>query len=240
MRTFLALLLGAMVTITAFGQTEDTFRKIYDAYIAGVKAKDFQAMVKLRTADQRKELTEGVPAGRLAAYHAALFEQSLQVMPVSYEVRFVRLSKDGNHARMVIVGMVPVPVEAQKEANLPPAQKVRVTVAFAKEAGVWKMGELSFGSEAEDSARPKDLNMGQRGDYSEQANTDIGGEIQRIEKQAAGTVYVIRVVDEEDAVFVPAAHASPDFVVGAIVSFRAAKHANDTLKYWAESAELVE
>lgn len=102
------------------------------------------------------------------------------------------------------------------------------------------MGELSFGSEAEDSARPKNLQMGQRGDYSGAANTDIGGEIQRTEKQAAGTVYVIRVLDEEDAVFVPSAHVSPDFVVGAIVSFHAAKHGKDPLKFWAESAELTE
>ena len=240
MRLILTLITGAMLTMAAFGQTDDTFRKTYDAYIAGLKAKDFQAIVKLRTADQQKELTEGVPPGRDAAYHAAFFEQSLQVMPVSYEVRFVKLAKDGSHARMVVVGMVPVPVEAQKEANLPPEQKVRVTVAFAKEGGAWKMGEFTFGSEAEDSARPKDLKMGQRGDYSGAANTDIGGEIQRVEKQAAGTVYVIRVVDEEDAVFVPAAHVAADFVVGAIVSFHAAKHEKDPLKYWAESAALVE
>jgi hypothetical protein len=229
-----------MFTMAAFGQTEDTFRKIYDGYIAGLKAKDFQAIVKLRTADQQKELTEGVPAERVAAYQAGLFEQSLQVMPVAYEVRFVKLSKDGNSASMVLVGMVPVPAEAQKEANLPPEQQIRLTVAFAKEAGVWKMGEMRFGSEPDENARPKDLRMGQRGDYSAQANTDIGGEIQRIEKQAAGTVYVIRVVDEEDAVFVPAAHVSADFVPGAIVSFHAAKHGKDSLKYWAESAALIE
>jgi hypothetical protein len=240
MRFILTILTGAMFTMTAFGQTDDTFRYIYDAYIAGLKAKDFPAIVKLRTADQQKELTEGVPPGREAAYHAALFEQSLQMMPVSYEVRFVKMGKDGNHARMVLVGMVPVPLEAQKEANLPPEQKVRVTVAFARESGVWKMGELSLGSETEDSARPKDLKMGTRGDYSDNVNTDIGGEIQRTEKQADGTVYVIRVVDEEDAVFVPAANVSPDFVVGAIVSFHASKHERDPLKYWAESAELIE
>jgi ketosteroid isomerase-like protein len=240
MRLILAGMIGAILTMTAFGQSDDTFCKIYDAYIAGVKAKDFQAIVKLRTADQQKELTEGVPPGRDEAYHKALFEQLAQVTPLSYELRFVTLSKDGNHARMVVVGMVPVPPEAQKEAGLPPEQKMRVTVAFAKEAGAWKMGELSFGSEAEDSAKPKDLKMGTRGDYSEAANTDMGGEIQRLEKQASGTVYVIRVGEEEDAVFVPAAHVSADFVAGAIVSFHAAKHGKDPLKYWAESAQLVQ
>jgi hypothetical protein len=226
--------------MTAFGQSEETFRKIYDAYIAGLKAKDFQAIVKLRTADQQKELTEGVPPARVAAYQAGLFEQSLQLMPASYQVRFVKLSKDGNHASMVLVGMIPVPAEVQKEEHLPPEQQVRVTIEFAKEAGAWKMGDFRFGSEPEDNARPKNLNMGQRGDYSGAVNTEIGGEIQRIEKQAAGTVYVIRVVDEEDAVFVPAAHVSPSFVPGAVVSFHASKHGKDPLKYWAQSAELVE
>jgi hypothetical protein len=59
-----------------------------------------------------------------------------------------------------------------------------------------------------------------------------------MEKQEAGTVYVIRVVDEEDAVFVPAALVTSNFVTGAVISFRAAKSETDPLKYWAESAQL--
>jgi hypothetical protein len=66
----------------------------------------------------------------------------------------------------------------------------------------------------------------------------MGGVILRAEKQEAGTVYVIRVVDEEDAVYVQADMVSPDFVTGKVVSFHAAQNANDPLKYWAESAKL--
>jgi len=51
-------------------------------------------------------------------------------------------------------------------------------------------------------------------------------------------VYVVRVVDEEDAVFVPAALVSANFVTGKVISFQAAQNANEPLKYWAESAKL--
>jgi hypothetical protein len=66
----------------------------------------------------------------------------------------------------------------------------------------------------------------------------VGGIILRTEKQDAGSVYVVRVVDEEDAVFVPAALVSADFVTGKVISFHAAQNANEPLKYWAESAKL--
>jgi hypothetical protein len=290
-----------MFTMTAFGQTDDTFRKIYDAYIAALKAKDFEAIVNLSTADQQDWLNhplncgtvptilEKAPPGDVLAYNlAGFFAQSLSHMPNPYEVRFVQLSKDGKKARMVMVGVIPPVEEVQRANKLPakrkrekdmspeelydyysytpfqPPRKVRDAVVFAEEAGVWKMGQQTLDGEPEDNARPKDLNMGQRGNYSDEANTDLRWEIQRVEKQAAGTVYVVRVVDkstpsgvqwspglqsfvytlrvldEEDAVFVPAAHVSSDFVSSAILSCRAAKHKKDPLKYWAESVELVD
>jgi hypothetical protein len=49
---------------------------------------------------------------------------------------------------------------------------------------------------------------------------------------------VIRVVDEEDAVFVPAALVSAEFATGKVISFHAAENPSDPLKYWAESAKL--
>jgi len=234
MRLILTGLTGVLFTMAAFGQTEATFRKTYDALVAGLKAKNFQAVMDQRSVASRKELAESVPPSQRAAF----FASALEVMPSTYEVRSVTLSEDGKKGSMVLVGMVPVPLEVQKEEKLPPEQKIGVTLEFANEAGVWKIGEIVFGGDPGDRARPKDLNMGQRGDYGDAANTQVGGPILRIEKQAAGVVYVIRVVDEEDAVFVPAAQVSPDFVTGAVMSFRAAKHEKDPLKYWAESAEL--
>jgi|SRR5271166_2211877 len=241
MRLILTALIAIVLTPAAVGQTatmpgpaDDTFRKTFDALTAALKAKNFQTVTSLMTAATRKAITQDVPPSK----HAAFFANALSTMPTSYDVESVSVSKDGKSATMMLVGMVPVPPDEQQSQKLPPEQKKEITVQFARETGVWKIGPIMFGGDPDQRPRPKDLNMGQRGDYSEQANTDMGGPIVRIEKQDTGTVYVIRIFDEEDAVFVPAAQVSPDFVAGAIISFHAAKNENDPLKYWAESAKL--
>jgi hypothetical protein len=235
MRFILAALTGVVLTMTAFAQPEDSLRKTYDAVIAALKAKNVTAVAQLSTAEKRNMLKEFLPSTEYDTFCV----DALKGLPSPYKVLYVQASKDGKMARMVVEGMAPVPPEMQKEEHLPPERKVQASIDFELEAGAWKMGNTTLYVEDDKLPRPADLKMGQRGDYDGQANTNLGGQIQRMEKQAAGTVYVINVVSEEDAVFVPAALVSPDFVPGAIVSFYAAVHGKDPLKYWAESAELV-
>lgn len=82
--------------------------------------------------------------------------------------------------------------------------------------------------------------MGARADYKEGALTELGGPILRLEKQAAGTVYVIRMLDEEVAAFVPARLAQPGFAVGKIIVLRGGSHKEAPQKFWAEQAKLHE
>jgi hypothetical protein len=235
MRFILAALTEVVLTMTAFAQPEDSLRKTYDALVAALKAKDVTAVAQLMNAENRNMLKEFIPASE----HDAFCADALKSLPSPYEVRYVYGSKDGKKARMVVVGMAPVPLDLQKKEHLPPERRVQTSIVFELEAGAWKMAETTSYYEDDKRPRPADLQMGQRGDYGAEADTNLGGQIQRMEKQAAGTVYVISVVSEEDAVFLPTALVSPDFVPGAIVNFFAAVHGKDPLKYWAESAELV-
>ena len=68
----------------------------------------------------------------------------------------------------------------------------------------------------------------------------MGGQILSMEKQAAGTVFLVRVLDEEIAAFVPSALVTAQLVPGRIVSLRGAEHKADKLKFWAEKASLEE
>jgi hypothetical protein len=226
--------MAVMFAAPAFGQSNDSFRKTFDACIAALKAKHFEEVTGLMTAEARKAINEQFPPSK----HTEFFANVLETMPTSYEVESVGVSKDGKTALMLLVGMVPVPREERQSQKLPAVQKQEISVEFAKEDGVWKIGPIQFGSDPDQRPRPKDLKMGVRGDYSEQVNTQIGGVILRMEKQEVGTVYVIRVVDEEDAVFVPAALVTSDFVTGVVICFSAAKSETDPLKYWAKSAQL--
>lgn len=239
---FTGLIVIAMAS-SAFGQTSaapiptsDSLRKTFDACNDAVKAKNFQAVLAQMTGPTRKQIAAMIPPSQ----HTPFFLNAMLSVPTSYDVESVAQGKDGKSASMTLVAILPpLPPEFQEKGQVPGQPRKReITVQFALEAGLWKIASVETGSDPDQRARPKDLNMGARNDYSAEANTDMGGRIVRLEKQDNGTVYVIRILDEEDAVYVPTAVVSPDFVTGAIVSFHAANNEKDPLKYWAESAKL--
>ena len=80
--------------------------------------------------------------------------------------------------------------------------------------------------------------MGVRTDYKDGASTELGGPILRIDKQAGGTVFVLRMLDEEIAAWVPQRLVKPEFTVGKILVLRGASHQQDPQKFWAEEASL--
>jgi hypothetical protein len=80
--------------------------------------------------------------------------------------------------------------------------------------------------------------MGSRSDYKPDSNTQMGGQILRTEKQSAGTVFLLRVLDEEIAAFVPAVSVSSEFVPGRVLMLRGAEHKSDKLKFWADEVSL--
>lgn len=232
------LLTGMVLTMAALAQTDVTLQKTYDAYLAALKANDVQAVLKQMTKEGGEGLASWAPPAKLGAL---LKDIAKDTVPSSYEMQFVWRSKDGKQAAMMALAAVPPDsFHAPKGHEAGPDVKAEVTVSFAQEGGVWKVGDVKIDRGVSERPKPKDLNMGKRDDYRDDVNTSLGGVILRLEKQAAGTVYVIKLVNEEAAVFLPAAKVSPDFVPGAIISFDASAHDHDPQKYWAESAALAE
>ena len=82
--------------------------------------------------------------------------------------------------------------------------------------------------------------MGTRANYKDGTNTEVGGPVVRAEKQAAGTVYVIRVLDDEVAAFVPARLVQPAFGPGKILVLRGVPHKQDARKFWASGLDSLE
>lgn len=242
MRLLLTGLTALALASSAWGQpapvqgpTGDSLRKTFDACNDAIRSKNFQGVMAQMTAATRKQLVAMIPPSQ----HTPFFLNAMLMVPDSYEVESASESKDGKSASLVMVAVLPpMPPEFREKNDSDGPRKRELTVVFTREAGLWKIASQSVGDDPDKRPRPKDLIMGQRSDYSAGANTDMGGVILRTEKQDAGTVYVIRVVDEEDAVFVPAEFVSAEFVTGKVISFHAAQNANDPLKYWAESAKL--
>jgi hypothetical protein len=228
--TLLLLTLGCSLLPA---QTAQDFTKIYDSYLAAVKAGSYSQASPLLSKEVRDQLP--TPAAQ-----AEYMEMVKLMVPIHYETESVNVAKDGQSADVSVIITIAVPEQFQKEQKLPPTQRAEEVLKFVREAGQWRMGPPLWRADPDKRARPKDLNMGSRADYAEGNNTEVGGAILKLDKQAAGTVFVLRLSDQEIAVFVPAAKVSPEFVPGAILVAHGAENKNDKLKVWAEDAALYQ
>jgi hypothetical protein len=207
------------------------FTRIYDSYLAAVKSGKFREVSALFSREMRDELKTPDEKERFMTF--AKF-----MAPVSYETLFLTMTDGGQKAELQVVLTLKVPEEVQKQHELPPTQRLELILSFVKEGGQWKWGEPTILGDPDKRARPKDLKMGSRSDYKPDSNTQMGGQILRTEKQSAGTVFLLRVLDEEIAAFVPAVSVSSEFVPGRVLMLRGAEHKSDKLKFWADEVSL--
>jgi hypothetical protein len=229
--TSVAVIMGASMLSA---QSASDLTKVFDQYLAAVKAKDFQKIIALyHSAAKKAVLTDFETPQEQKEF----LEQIAEMTPDSYAAPEV--SPGGDRVILRIMAKKNVPPAVRKANNLPAVMQKPMIVEFAQEGGQWKMGPPSFSAPpAEPTARPKDLRMGVRADYKEGANTQLGGPILRSEQQPAGTVYVIRMLDQEIAAFVPAKLVKPAFEPGKILVMQGASHKQDPQKFWAEDAKL--
>jgi hypothetical protein len=232
---FKASAAGILGASLLFAQSTGDLTKVLDQYLAAVKAKDFQKIISLYHAAAKKAvLTDFETPEEQKNFLAQIAEMA----PDAYAAPEV--STGGDRVILRIMAKKNIPPAIQKKAKLPPTMEKPMVVDFMQEGGQWKMGPPSFHTPvpAQATVGPKDLNMGVRTDYKEGANTQLGGPILRLEKQAAGTVYVVRMLDEEIAAFVPEKLVQPDFETGKILVMQGASHKQDAQKFWAEDAKL--
>ncbi len=213
-------------------QTTQDFTRIYDSYLAAVRGGDFKAVSAFFSSDLRNEI-------KTAEDQQEYMMMARYMAPSSYEPLFLTFAEGGRKAELQVIVTVKIPEEVQKQQKLPPTQKAELILNFVQEGGKWKWAGPTILGDPDKRARPKDLNMGTRTDYKPGSNMTVGGQILRVEKQAAGTVYLLRVLDEEIAAFVETANVSADFVPGAVLEVHGGEHKSDQLKFWADEVALV-
>jgi len=214
-------------------ETIQDFTKIYDSYLAAVKNGDYREVSAFLSGEMIEEIKtpEDQEEFLLMAKYMA---------PVSYETGSLAISDGGRKAEVGLLITVELPEEVWKEQDLPPVQRAEVLLRFVKEGPQWKMGAPLILGDPDQRARPEDLNMGSQVDYEYRPNLELSGSILSLEKQEAGTVFLIRVVDEEIAVMVPEAMVSSEFVPGRILVLRGGVHTTEKLKFWACEASLYQ
>ena len=211
------------------GQTARDFTKNYEAYLSAVKTGDYRNVLPLLSTELRQEL-------KSAGDQKEFMTMQNYLAPATYETAFLTMpSRD--KADLQVLATIKIPEDIQKEQKLPPTQRLELLLSFVQEGGQWKWNGSTVLGDPDKRSRPKDLNMGSRADYKE-GSMEIGGQILRLEKQSAGTVFIVRILDEEIAAFVPSAVVSAELVPGRVVSLRGAEHKTEKLKLWAEQASV--
>ena len=215
-------------------QTTEELLKVYDSYRAALKTKNLDAALGPLIKKVREETRQQI---RTPADQAEFFESHA---PLSYETAGITRSKSGEKATVYFIGTFPVPEEAQKANKLPPRLRLEYYIEFQKEAGVWKMDVPMITGNPDEVARPADLNMGAPADYAEGSFATVGGRIVKVEPAKQGTIYMIRVTDEEIAVWVrpEVKYEAGEFIPGQIVEFEGSFHKADKRKMLAETAKV--
>lgn len=232
---FLACL---VVAGAAKAQEAADLTRIFDAYNVAAKAGDVKKMLSMRTAEQHKEISKEIVKKKEREYFLLIGRAQV---PESYEVQHVSRVDNGQGANLYLLVQFPAMREIDR-----PRTRMEEMVSFKKEKDEWKIDSAMPLGDPDKVKRPKDLTYDPK-----EANTDvsgkIGGRIVKTEFFPTYTLVILRVMDEEDAVFLPAKEELQragmpleDLDPWKIHEFSGYPHRSDKQKFFATGGKLIE
>ena len=234
----IGLLIGAAVVNAAIAQDGSELGRIWDAYNVAAKAGDINQMLSMRTANQQKEIRAQIGKKEDRDYFLLLARAQA---PESYQIQHVSWGKNSQKATLYLLGQF---------ANMPEIQRPRLRmeemVVFQKESGKWKIGSALPLGDPDKIKRPKDLTRDPK-DADLKVTGVVAGRIVKTEFKPDYTLVILRVMNEENAVFLPAKEVLvkagvplSDLDPWKMQEFRGYPHKSDKLKFFATSGKLIE
>lgn len=214
------------------------------AFTKAVAAGDFKKALTLLSAEQRKGLEKEIKTQKA---RKELSEMMKGTTPDSFDVEHTELSEDGTQARIEGLAKLILSPEALKRFPDPPPDGVaqsEMTYEFAKEKGTWKYVTRTFGPDPRTIAAC-DAAFGSLDDFDRDKDVGMGGMIRRVAFETDHILIVIRIVDEEQCLFLPpreeiekkgfnAALLQPR----AIIEANGSPHRSDKQKVWVEGLKV--
>lgn len=232
----IGLLLSLIVVNSLCAQDELELKRIFEAYNVAAKAGDVEKMLALRTADSQKEIREQIGKKEDRQYFLLLGRAQI---PESYQVEHVSWGKGGQKATLYILGQFAAMAEVQR-----PRMRMEESISFKKENG-WKIELTRPLGDPDKIKRPKDLTRDTQ-NANMNATGNIAGRIVKTEYKPDYTLVMLRVMDEENAVFLPAkevlvkAGVPPtELEPWKLHEFSGHPHKTDKLKFFATSGKLL-
>lgn len=212
--------------------------QIFDAYNVAAKAGEVDKMISLRTAEVREEIRRDIKKKEDRELFVLLGRAQT---PESYEAQHVAVARDGKTATLYMLAQYAAMPEVKR-----PRSRMEASITFNKENGKWKMKSLLPLGEPDKVTRPKDLNYNPKAADLDREGS-IGGRIVKIEFKPGYTLVMVRVMDEENAVFLPNKEKLQESGISLeelapwnIFEFSGHPHKKDKLKFFATGGKLVE
>lgn len=212
--------------------------RTFDEYNFAAKAGEVEKMLSLRTIEQQKDIKNEIAKKKDRDYFLLLARAQT---PELYEVQHVARGGDGQSATLYLLAQFPAMREIDR-----PRTRMEEMISFKKENGKWKIHSALPLGDLDKVKHPKDLTYAPE-DADMDVSGEIGGRILKTEFYPGYTLVLVRVMDEEHAVFLPAKEVLQQAGVPLeelspwnIYEFSGHPHKRDKQKFFATSGKMIE
>jgi hypothetical protein len=238
--SFFSIVLLACLAAAGAVQAQDAaeLTRTFDEYNSAAKGGELKKMLSLRTVEQQKDINKEIVKKQDRDYFMLI---SRAQIPESYEVQHVAWSGNSQGATLYLLGQFPAMREIDR-----PRTRMEEMISFKKEDGKWKIDSALPLGDPDKVIHPKDLTYAPE-DADMHVSGNIGGRIVKTEFYPEYTLVLLRVMDEENAVFLPAKEVLQRAGVPLeelepwnVYEFSGHPHKSDKQKFFATSGKPVE
>lgn len=241
----IAMVLAICATAAAPARADEALRAelsaVVERYYGALRAGDFDGWMAVSSAEMREQIATGFASEE---ERQAFLEWQKTATPERFEVQVLEVGADGTTATLltVVSGKRPPDeeggewVEARNEASFD----------FVKEADGWKVAAVLYGFDPSAIRRSENDAFEPIEAYDTDVATSLGGRIVRTEFRDDHTLVVVRLMDEEDFVYLPSRQElqdlgfNPDLLVpNATVEVEGHPHRSDEFKVWATGLSVL-
>lgn len=239
------LLAGPALAAPADPAQRDAALAVFNAWNKAVAAGKLNDALALRSADRRARISKDM---KTAAQRRQVGEMLKAMLPDTVEVLHAAQNKDGSKMTLYTVVGRTVPPGQRREGMPPPGTRLQAEVAldFLREGGTWKFDNQTWGMDPS-KLKPCTSTFSGMDAFEERDNLQMGGQIRRVDFAADHTKVVIRMLDEENCIFLPSKARLTELGFDsdwlqpyAIIEIAAWPHRQDKQAVWAENITVLD
>jgi hypothetical protein len=210
-------------------------KNVFDKYNTAMKERDFNKILIYCSSDLQKEILSQVKTK--TGQDDLMLNGQMQI-PESYEILHIATEQDSSKATVFTIMQFSAMKEIERERS-----RIECEIHYKKEKDQWKLESVWFLTDPDKINRPKDYTYNP-GDMDLEKDGNIGGRIVRTDFMPDYTMVILRVLDEENAVFLPPKEdlikygiSVKDLSPWNIYEFTGHPHKTDKLKFFGISGK---